>query len=217
MPQRRDHVVRIQPPRVIYIDVGQSNHAFSIDEKCGRHGQVLRVIGAVEEIERMAAELAVKLLQFFSNLENDAKLPGHLIPHIAQHAVKPWFDGKVKFSPPVYDFAERGFRLTGGRLDYLNGREVAALVYQRKLHVINLFIWPSESGRNMGAESFTKDGYNVSHWDRDGFEFWAVSDVNADDLRAFAGLHIQPSSTRLQKGAKMHGRYQQTLTAALFS
>jgi len=84
LPQRRDHVVRIQPPRVIYIDVGQSNHAFSIDEKCGRHGQVLRVIGAVEEIERMA-ELAVKLLQFFSNLENDAKLPGHLIPHIAQH------------------------------------------------------------------------------------------------------------------------------------
>jgi anti-sigma factor RsiW len=104
------------------------------------------------------------------------------VPSTDQHTVKPWFDGKVKFSPPVYDFAERGFRLTGGRLDYLNGREVAALVYQRKLHVINLFIWPSESGRNTGAESFTKDGYNVSHWDRDGFEFWAVSDVNADDL-----------------------------------
>jgi anti-sigma factor RsiW len=115
------------------------------------------------------------------------------VPSTDQHTVKPWFDGKVKFSPPVYDFAERGFRLTGGRLDYLNGREVAALVYQRKLHVINLFIWPSESGRNTGAESFTKDGYNVSHWDRDGFEFWAVSDVNADDLRAFAGLHMQQS------------------------
>ena len=115
------------------------------------------------------------------------------VPSTDQHTVKPWFDGKVKFSPPVYDFAERGFRLTGGRLDYLNGWEVAALVNQRKLHVINLFIWPWESGRNTGAESFTKDGYNVSHWDRDGFEFWAVSDVNADDLRAFAGLHMQQS------------------------
>ena len=115
------------------------------------------------------------------------------IPRPSGISAKPWFDGKVKFSPPVYDFAERGFRLTGGRLDYLNGWEVAALVYQRKLHVINLFIWPWESGRNTGAESFTKDGYNVSHWDRDGFEFWAVSDVNAEDLRAFAGLEMQQS------------------------
>jgi anti-sigma factor RsiW len=115
------------------------------------------------------------------------------VPSTDQHTVKPWFDGKLKFSPPVHDFAERGFRLTGGRLDYLNGQEVAALVYQRRLHIINLFIWPSESGRNTAAESFTKDGYNVSHWDRAGFEFWAVSDVNAEDLRAFADLEMQQS------------------------
>jgi anti-sigma factor RsiW len=122
-------------------------------------------------------------------------LAAHLldVPSTDQHTVKPWFDGKLKFSPPVHDFAERGFRLTGGRLDYFNGREVAALVYQRKLHVINLFIWPSESGRNTAAESFTKDGYNVSHWDRDGFTFWAVSDVNAEDLSAFANLEMQQS------------------------
>jgi anti-sigma factor RsiW len=115
------------------------------------------------------------------------------VPSTDQHTVKPWFDGKLKFSPPVHDFAERGFRLTGGRLDYLNGREVAALVYQRRLHVINLFIWPSASGRTTAAESFSKDGYNVTHWVRDGFEFWAVSDVNAEDLRTFAGLEMQPS------------------------
>jgi anti-sigma factor RsiW len=78
-------------------------------------------------------------------------------------------------------------------LDYLNGREVAALVYQRRLHIINLFIWPSESGRNTAAENLTKDGYNVWHWDRDGFAFWAVSDVNAEDLRAFADLEMQQS------------------------
>jgi mycothiol system anti-sigma-R factor len=117
-------------------------------------------------------------------------MSSHLIDVVStdQHTVKPWFDGKLKFSPPVHDFAERGFRLTGGRLDYLNGREVAALVYQRRLHIINLFIWPSESGRNTAVENFTKDGYNVLHWDRDGFAFWAVSDVNAEDLRAFADL-----------------------------
>jgi anti-sigma factor RsiW len=115
------------------------------------------------------------------------------VPSTDQHTVKPWFDGKLKFAPPVHDFADHGFRLTGGRLDYFNGREVAALVYQRRLHVINLFIWPSESGRNTAAESFTKDGYNVSHWDRNGFAFWAVSDVNAEDLRAFADLEMQQS------------------------
>jgi anti-sigma factor RsiW len=115
------------------------------------------------------------------------------VPSTDQHTVKPWFDGKLKFSPPVRDLADHGFRLIGGRLDYFNGREVATLVYQRNQHFINLFIWPSESGRNTDTESFTKDGYNVSHWDRDGFEFWAVSDVNADDLRAFAGLEIQQS------------------------
>jgi anti-sigma factor RsiW len=120
-------------------------------------------------------------------------LAAHLldVPSTDQHTVKPWFDGKLKFAPPVHDFAERGFRLTGGRLDYLNGREVAALVYQRRLHVINLFIWPSESGRNTAAESFTKDGYNVAHWERDGFAFWAVSDVNAEDLKTFADLEMQ--------------------------
>jgi anti-sigma factor RsiW len=115
------------------------------------------------------------------------------VPSTDQHTVKPWFDGKLKFSPPVHDFAEQGFRLTGGRLDYLNGREVAALVYQRRLHIINLFIWPSESSRNTVATSFSKDGYNVLHWAHEGFEFWAVSDVNAEDMRAFADLELQPS------------------------
>jgi anti-sigma factor RsiW len=113
------------------------------------------------------------------------------VPSTDQHTVKPWFDGKLKFSPPVHDFADRGFRLIGGRLDYLNGQDVAALVYQRYRHVINLFVWPSEPDHNTAAGNFSKDGYNVSHWDRDGFEFWAVSDVNAEDLQAFAKLQMQ--------------------------
>ena len=113
------------------------------------------------------------------------------VPSTDQHTVKPWFDGKLKFSPPVRDFADQGFRLIGGRLDYINGREVAALVYQRRLHIINLFIWPSESGRTTAAESFAKNGYNVLHWERDGFAFWAVSDVSAGDLTAFADLALK--------------------------
>jgi anti-sigma factor RsiW len=110
------------------------------------------------------------------------------VPSTDQHTVKPWFNGKLKFSPPVHDFADRGFPLVGGRLDYFNGREVAALVYHRNQHVINLFTWPSDSGRDRDVESFSQDGYNVSHWENDGFEFWAVSDVNAVDLSVFARL-----------------------------
>ena len=115
------------------------------------------------------------------------------VPSTDQHTVKPWFDGKLKFSPPVRDFADQGFRLIGGRLDYINGREVAALVYQRRLHIINLFIWPSASGRNTAVENFANDGYNVLHWNHEGFAFWAVSDVNAEDLRAFVDLEMQQS------------------------
>jgi anti-sigma factor RsiW len=120
-------------------------------------------------------------------------LAAHLldVPSSDQHTVKPWFDGKLKFSPPVQDFTTQGFPLMGGRLDYINGREVAALVYHRNKHIINLFIAPSESGRTEAVQSFAKDGYNVLHWDRDGFEFWAVSDVNAGDLRAFADLAMK--------------------------
>jgi anti-sigma factor RsiW len=113
------------------------------------------------------------------------------VPSTDQHTVKPWFDGKLKFSPPVQDFTDHGFRLIGGRLDYLNGREVAALVYQRNKHIINLFIWPSEPGSNTAAQSFAKDGYNILHWGYDGFEFWAISDVNAADLNTFASLEMQ--------------------------
>ena len=113
------------------------------------------------------------------------------VPSTDQHTVKPWFDGKLKFSPPVQDFTDRGFRLIGGRLDYVAGRDVAAVVYQRNKHIINLFIWPSESGRDAAVQSFAKDGYNVLHWDRDGFEFWAVSDVSAGELRAFADLEMR--------------------------
>ena len=104
-----------------------------------------------------------------------------------QHTVKPWFNGKLDFSPPVIDLNEKGFALVGGRLDYLDGRAVAALVYQRNKHLINLFISPTdESDRSARAEAH--QGYNVIHWRQADMSYWAVSDLNANELREFAEL-----------------------------
>jgi anti-sigma factor RsiW len=116
--------------------------------------------------------------------------PGHLEDVVStdQHTVKPWFDGRIDFAPPVRDFAADGFPLKGGRLDYLDGRPVAALVYQRDKHIINLFVWP-ESGAVLHPVSDTAiQGYNVVHWTAGGMNFWAVSDVERAQLDDFAKL-----------------------------
>ena len=105
-----------------------------------------------------------------------------------QHTVKPWFDGKLDFAPPVNDFSAEGFPLAGGRLDYLNNRPVAALVYQRRKHFINLFIWPANDGGEPAEKGAVRQGYNILHWRKAGMNFWAVSDVSAADLAEFARL-----------------------------
>lgn len=104
-----------------------------------------------------------------------------------QHVVKPWFDGKVDFAPPVIDLADQGFPIVGGRLDYIGERTVAALVYRRGRHVINLFVWPDRAPIGP-AEAHPAGGYTLVHWSRGGMTFWAVSDVNEADLRAFQRL-----------------------------
>jgi anti-sigma factor RsiW len=106
-----------------------------------------------------------------------------------QHTVKPWFLGKLDFSPPVEDLSPVGFPLVGGRLDRVAGQPVAALVYQRRLHPINLYIWPA-ADRTAASDARSIRGFQVRHWIRNGMSFWAVSDLNDAELGEFVrALH----------------------------
>ena len=117
-------------------------------------------------------------------------MPGHLtdVQSSDQHTVKPWFNGKLDFSPPVYDFAGRGFPLIGGRLEYVAGRPVAALVYGRRQHLINVFLWPTERGGTGGPTGTTRQGYHLLHWTTPAYSYWVASDLGLPELRDFAAL-----------------------------
>ncbi len=104
-----------------------------------------------------------------------------------QHTVKPWFRGKLDFSPQVPDFSAQGYVLTGGRLDYLADRTVAAIVYQCRAHVINLFLWPA-IGQDTAVKPYSRHGYHIRHWQHGGMDYWAISDVNDRDLDQFVRL-----------------------------
>jgi mycothiol system anti-sigma-R factor len=119
--------------------------------------------------------------------------PGHLTDVLStdQHTVKPWFDGKLDFIPPVKDYADEGFPLVGGRLDVLSGRSVAVLVYGRRKHIINVFTWPTKEADLPLHPSSVHQGYQWVHWRHQGMEYCAVSDVSAPDLHELAQLFLQ--------------------------
>ena len=119
--------------------------------------------------------------------------PGHLtdVTSTDQHTVKPWFDGKLDFVPPVKDYADEGFPLLGGRLDVLTGRSVAVLVYGRRKHIINVFAFPTKEPDLPLHPSSVHQGYQWVHWRHQGMEYCAVSDVAAPDLRELAQLFLQ--------------------------
>ena len=104
-----------------------------------------------------------------------------------RHTVKPWFEGKIDFSPPVTDFQAKTFKLVGGRVDYLDDRPVAALVYQHGPHLINVFVWPSD-GSERGPTLLTRSGYNLDHFSHAGMNYWIVSDMGVDEMQKLAAL-----------------------------
>jgi anti-sigma factor RsiW len=150
-----------------------------------------------------AAIVVLSLVPFLRGPSADDLLTGEVISshvrslmgnHLAdvsssdQHTVKPWFNGKVDFSPPVEDLTKQGFPLVGGRLDYISNRPVAALVYQRRKHFINLFIWPSAHDSEVDTKTVTRQGYNLFHWTKSGMTYWAASDLERSELQEFVRL-----------------------------
>lgn len=116
--------------------------------------------------------------------------PGHLTDVLStdQHTVKPWFDGRLEFIPPVADYTDQGFPLQGGRLDVINGHNVAALIYGRRKHVINVFVWPEKNSAALFSGSGARQGYNWIRWNASEMSFCAVSDASLADLRELKDL-----------------------------
>lgn len=114
--------------------------------------------------------------------------PDHLVDVVStdQHTVKPWFAGRLPFAPPVKDLSGPGFLLQGARLDALPGRTAATLVYKRRQHLIDLFIWPTGENEPRGRSSGAREGYNFVRWQSGEMTFWAVSDLNMKELDEFA-------------------------------
>jgi anti-sigma factor RsiW len=160
----------------------------------------------------MAACMVVSVLSFqlgrtaTGTSENDALLQevvsGHvrslMATHLSdvistdRHTVKPWFEGKLDFGPDVQDFADKGFPLVGGRLDYIGNRNVAGLVYKHGQHVINLYEWPASSMDRSNPRPFAVRGYHAFAWQKGGLAYWLVSDVNTADLQNLAELISAP-------------------------
>lgn len=110
------------------------------------------------------------------------------IPSSDTHNVKPWFADKLDYSPPARDLTAQGFPLIGGRMDYLENRPVAALVYRRNQHLINLFVWPTDQSGTMPETRSAVRGYNLVHWTQSGMTYWLISDLEPSQLSECAAL-----------------------------
>jgi anti-sigma factor RsiW len=123
-------------------------------------------------------------------------MPGHLVDVAStdQHNVKPWFNGRLDLSPTVPRLDSLGFPLIGGRIDYVSGRPVAAVVYGRRQHMINVFSWPAADASVLAPSASTANGYHLVHWRDSGIEMWAVSDLNLAELQQFVAAFERTDS-----------------------
>jgi anti-sigma factor RsiW len=146
----------------------------------------------------VSAAIAASALVFVVRMDQDQRLASEVISahlrslqadHLTdvqstdQHTIKPWFNGRLDLAPPVIDLTAQGFTLVGGRLDYIDGRAVPTIVYQRRNHVINLFVTQASSG---AAKTERVQGFSIRRWTWSGLEFWAISDIGADELQEFS-------------------------------
>jgi anti-sigma factor RsiW len=114
-----------------------------------------------------------------------------------RHTVRPWFSGKVDVAPPAVDLAQEGFPLVGGRLDYIDNRVVAALVYRRDAHIINVYVRPAPGATDSGPQEVAHRGYNLCQWRQKGLEFWAVTDASQPELKHFEQVYSTATAAAL--------------------
>ncbi len=141
---------------------------------------IVAVVLRNDDEQRIASEIVSAHLRSLQE--------GHLTDVLStdQHTVKPWFNGRLDVSPPVIDLTALGFTLIGGRLDYIDGRAIGAVVYKRRAHVINLFVAQTPNATHRPARTEDVQGFNIRRWRDHGLNFWAVSDLNADELAEFS-------------------------------
>jgi anti-sigma factor RsiW len=140
---------------------------------------VVTSTGQVAQLERQVVEAHVRSLLQDSPIQ---------VASSDSHTVKPWFAGRVDFAPDVKDLTAEGFPLLGGRLDYVHDRRVGALVYQRHLHVVNVFMWRAPGNEEVAPTLGTRNGYNLLTWTKGGVTYWAVSDLDAGELKRLQRL-----------------------------
>ena len=147
-------------------------------------------IASVVAVRRQASSEEALLIDEIVSSHVRSMMANHItdVASSDSHTVKPWFGGKLNYSPPAKDLTEQGFRLIGGRLDYLEGRPVAAVVYQRSQHFINLFVWPTNNAAIKQNDQLSRQGYNIIHWTQGGMTYWLVSELNLTELYECARL-----------------------------